>query len=241
EYSRLVFAGLLYQPRPERILVVGLGGGVIPRELHHYYPRAKIDVVEIDPAIPRVARRFFRFPDDPRINVHVADGRAFIEKVAAGDDGQKYDLIVLDAYGEGSIPFHLLTREFLQTVKSIRASDGAIVSNLIRTHRLFGSELKTYRTVFRAAQGYVGTESTNVILVAPGKQAPIFSKDEAYRRARRLQRRREFAFSLPEVAGHLNTGLQPGQNAVVLIDNMARGGGSRSEAKSREREGGPEP
>jgi len=222
EYSRLAFAGLLYQPRPKRILVVGLGGGVIPRELHHYYPRATIEVVEIDPLIPRVARRFFRFPKVPQIEVYVDDGRAFIEKRAEQSDGAEYDLIVLDAYGEGSIPFHLLTRQFLRTVKSIRASDGAIVSNLIRTHRLFDSELKTYRAVFRSTQAYEGTESTNVILVAPGKDAPVLSREDAYRRARLLQEQREFTFSLPEVAGHLNPTLKSGEDAVVLTDSMAQ-------------------
>ena len=150
EYSRLAFAGLLYVPRPERVLVVGLGGGVIPREIQHYYPKAHVEVVEIDPAIPKVARHFFKFPPESEIPVHVADGRKFIEKKLQSGNTNAYDLIVLDAYGEDYVPFHLLTKEFLRAVKGVLSGDGVVVSNLIRTHRLFDSALKTHRTVFRA-------------------------------------------------------------------------------------------
>ncbi|MDZ7685664.1 MAG: hypothetical protein U5O39_12160 [Gammaproteobacteria bacterium] len=55
-YVRMTLAGLLVEPEPERILMLGLGGGSIPMTLAELYPEAKIDTVEIDEAVYRVAR-----------------------------------------------------------------------------------------------------------------------------------------------------------------------------------------
>ena len=219
EYSRLCFAGLLYEPQPRRILVVGLGGGVVPREMHHYYPEAKVDAVEIDPAIPPIARRFFAFPTDPNVRVHVADGREFIERHAR-TNAPPYDLVVLDAYGSKGAPFHLMTKEFLTAVRDILAQDGAVVANLISTYRLFPSQLRTYLHVFGRYQAYVGDESTNVIVVVPGPQAPMLTPDAARNRARRLEQARDLKFDLPEVAEHLRPNYLPGRQGRVLTDAM---------------------
>ena len=65
EYTPMIFCGLLNNSDPNRILVLGLGGGVIPREMRHYYPDADIDVVEIDGEILNVAKEYFIFKEDP--------------------------------------------------------------------------------------------------------------------------------------------------------------------------------
>ena len=231
EYSRLCFAGLLYKSVPKRVLVVGMGGGVVPREMHHYYPQAKVDVVEIDPAIPPIAKRFFAFPTHSNVRVHVDDGRKFIEEQHAAEDAKPYDIIVLDAYGSEGVPFALLTKEFLAHVRGILAPDGAVVANLIRTHRYFRSELKTYIRVFGRYQTYVGTESTNVIVVAPGSAAPVLGTEEARRRARRVKENQGLAFDLLQVANRLRTDVKPGRDAVVLTDAMQSSG---SDTKSGE-------
>lgn len=231
EYSRLCFAGLLYEQKPRRILVVGLGGGVIPREMHQYYPNAKIDVVEIDPAIPPVARRFFAFPRNSNLQVHVADGREFIEK-QAHSDAPPYDLIVLDAYGSKGAPFHLMTKEFLTSVRDILAPDGAVVANLIRTHRFFDSQLKTYLHVFGRYQAYVGDESTNVILVMPGHQVTVLSLESARRRARNLKQARDLKFDFAEVVDHLRRDYLPGRRGTVLTDAMRSRAGSESRSNT---------
>jgi spermidine synthase len=67
--------------KPKRILIVGLGGGSIPNFLHKYYPNTHIDVVDIDPLVVKVAKEYLGFREDKTLRVHVADGRAFIEKM----------------------------------------------------------------------------------------------------------------------------------------------------------------
>ncbi len=70
EYTQLSFCGLLYKSDPKRMLVVGLGGGVIPREMHHYFPDMQIDVAEIDPDIPPIAGEVLRLQDRRQAEGH---------------------------------------------------------------------------------------------------------------------------------------------------------------------------
>ena len=84
-----------------------------------------MDVVEIDGEVVDVARRFFAFPDDPRVHVHVEDGRRFLQATR-----ERYDLIMLDAFYSDSVPAHLTTREFVALARDHLAPAGALVSNV---------------------------------------------------------------------------------------------------------------
>ncbi|MBW1805485.1 MAG: hypothetical protein JRJ06_03805 [Deltaproteobacteria bacterium] len=95
EYTQLAFAGLLLNRAPAKVLVIGLGGGVIPRDMHDYFPEAEIDVVEIDPEIVKVAELFFFFKPDERLRVYVADGREFVQQQASREPRPAYDMVVV--------------------------------------------------------------------------------------------------------------------------------------------------
>src|SRR5215216_1857658 len=56
-YPKMMLGALFVNPRPQSVLIIGLGGGTIPRSLRQLVPAARIDVVEIDPAVVRVASR----------------------------------------------------------------------------------------------------------------------------------------------------------------------------------------
>jgi spermidine synthase len=221
EYTTMAFAGLLYKAEPERALVVGLGGGVIPRELHHYFPELRIDVAEIDPEVPPIAERFFGFRSDERLRVHVADGRMFIKKQLRGEPEGRYDLIILDAFSGDYIPFHLMTKEFLEEVQGVLAPDGAVVANVLYTNQLADAELKTFLSVFGRCQVYLGAWSTNAMLVAPGPEAPALTAKEAATRAQKLQLKHRFAFDLTRVATRLRPGTRPRPQTPVLTDDRA--------------------
>src|SRR5262245_61525025 len=78
-YARTALAGLALCGEPRRMLVLGLGGATLPMFLRKYYPSAAIDIVEIDPEVVEVAKRFFGFREDDRMRAYVADGRRLIE------------------------------------------------------------------------------------------------------------------------------------------------------------------
>ncbi len=221
EYTMLAFCGLLYAPEPERMLVLGLGGGVIPREMHHYFPALEVHIVEIDPEIPLIAARFFGFHEDDKLKVHVADGRTFIKKHLRRDPVPKYDLVILDAFNGDYIPFHLMTKEFLEEVKGVLAEDGVVIANVFYNNRLFDAELKTFLAVFGRCQVFAGAYSANAMLVSPGPSGPTLSVKEAVGRAKMLQRKHGLAFDVLTVAGRLRPYTRPDRRAEVLTDDRA--------------------
>jgi len=145
-YTRMMLGALFLKPRPRSILIVGLGGGTLPRALNQLLPQASIDVVEIDPAVTRVAKRFFDFKAGPRVQVIEVDGRVYVKRAIR--ERRQYDLIMLDAFDHEYIPEHLLTQEFLREVKTLLAPDGVLAANTFSSSRLYDHESTTYASVF---------------------------------------------------------------------------------------------
>lgn len=164
-YTHMMLAGtLLAREEPaRRILVIGLGGGSIPTALRELVPGAHIDAVEIDPAVTRVARRFFGFKDGGITQVHEVDGRVFIKRALR--EKLQYDAVLLDAFDHEYIPEHLLTREFLQEVRGVLAPGGVLVANTFSGSALYDHESATYAAVF--GQFYNLRRDNRVIVARP--------------------------------------------------------------------------
>lgn len=146
DYAKVVMSTLYLNPDPQRILITGLGGGTLPAALARLLPQAEIDVVEIDPAVSRVAKAYFPFETSERVRVHDVDGRVFVKRAARS--GKKYDLVILDAFNGDYIPEHMLTREYLEEVKSVIADGGVLAANTFSDSQLYHSESVTYAEVF---------------------------------------------------------------------------------------------
>jgi spermidine synthase len=220
-YTQLAFCGLLYQPQPKKMLVLGLGAGVIPREMHHYFPSLDIDVVEIDPDIRQTAKQFFAFEEDDKLRVHISDGRIFIREQLRKESPEKYDYIVLDAFNSEYIPFHLMTREFLEQVKGVLADDGVVVANVFQNNRLFDAELATFLAAFGRSQVFVDQYSVNAMLVSPGAKGQTLSVTQALSAAKLLKQRTHFYFDMEKIANQLRPAIKPPRNAKVLTDDRA--------------------
>jgi spermidine synthase len=146
DYAHLMLSSLFLVPRPANVLIIGLGGGTLPRALAKILPGTAIDVVEIDPAVVSVARRYFRFAPGPNGQVFEEDGRTYVRR--ARREGKSYDLIMLDAYDHEYIPEHLLTQEFLREVRALLKPGGIVAANTFSSSRLYDNESVTYRSVF---------------------------------------------------------------------------------------------
>ncbi len=164
DYTRMVFAGLALDPHPRRVLVIGLGGGSIPRTMHGLYPDARIDVAEIDPAVRDVARDYFDFHAAGPLAVHIGDGRVFVRRALA--KGAHYDFIVLDAFNGDYIPEHLMTREFLLECRRLLSADGVLVANTFSSSKLYDSESATYQAAFGWFINLRKPDSNRVIVAA---------------------------------------------------------------------------
>jgi spermidine synthase len=179
EYTQMMLGALFLAPAPNTILVIGLGGGTLPRTLARLLPDADIDVVEIDPAVVDVAQKYFGFRPDARIHLTVQDGRAYVRAALRGS--KRYDLIMLDAYEHQYIPEHMLTREFLTEVRSLLVPGGIVAANTFSSSQLYSNESVTYSSVFG---GFYNLRSGNrVILAANG---PLPSIDEVTLGSRRF-------------------------------------------------------
>jgi len=177
EYARMMLGALFLRPDPHDVLIIGLGGGTLAHTMEKLLPQAQIDVVEIDPAVLRVAQQYFSFQPDDRVHVTIEDGRAYVRRMLRGN--KRYQLIMLDAYERQYIPEHMLTREFLTEVRSLLTSDGIVAANTFSSSRLYQNESVTYRAVFGP---FYNLKSNNRVIMAAN--GPLPSLDEVSRNSR---------------------------------------------------------
>ncbi|MET0628547.1 MAG: fused MFS/spermidine synthase [Acidimicrobiia bacterium] len=151
-------------------LHIGGGGFTMPRYLRAEYPGSQSTVLEIDPEVLEIGRDELGLRTGPDLRVKIGDGRIGIR--ARPDDSA--DLVVSDAFGSLSVPWHLTTTEFIGEVQRVLRDDGVYVLNIIDYPplRFVRSELRTLQEHFdyvaAIAPGYVldGSDGGNVVLVA---------------------------------------------------------------------------
>ncbi|MBK9152871.1 MAG: fused MFS/spermidine synthase [Chloracidobacterium sp.] len=174
EYIEFYHLVEYFVPDHKNVLMIGGAGYTFPREYLGTYPDVRMDVVEIDPAITDIARKYFRLEDDPHMRIFHEDGRTFLNRAPAGT----YDAVMVDAFGSlFSIPFHLTTVEAVREMHRVLRDGGVVIINIGSSldgpaSRFLSAELATYRSVFAEVQLFkVRTERPdedlqNVILVA---------------------------------------------------------------------------
>ena len=103
------------------VLCIGLGVGIVPMEFARQ--GARVDVVEINPAVVPVAVRFFDLQTN-KLNLTLDDGRHFLNRCR-----KQYDAVVLDAFLGDSSPSHLMTREAFASIRRVLRPGGTLVIN----------------------------------------------------------------------------------------------------------------
>lgn len=106
-----------------KMLVLGMGTGTYARQCSKYFPNMNTKGVEIDGDIIRLSRKYFDLPNS--IDVIEYDGRAFLNS-----DKEKYDVIMVDAYQDITIPFQMSSIEFFKLVSEHLKDDGVMVVNM---------------------------------------------------------------------------------------------------------------
>ncbi|MGO5313217.1 spermidine synthase [Bilifractor sp. LCP21S3_A7] len=105
------------------ILILGNGSGTYAKECANHFPDAKIQGVEIDQKITDLAGRYFDMPDSVKVAAY--DGRAYLEA-----DRHTYDVIMVDAYQDISVPFQMSSVEFFNMVREHLKPNGVMVVNM---------------------------------------------------------------------------------------------------------------
>jgi spermidine synthase len=211
-YTRFMPLALTYPETPAKILMIGLGGGSISTYLGRAMPDVMIDTVEIDSGVINAAKRYFGILETPKVKYLSADGRVFLNR-----NKQLYDLILVDAYHGGYVPFHLLTKEFYALIKLRLAPGGAAAFNVHDGTKLYVSTIKTLNEVFPSVHLYPTGEG-EVITIATAQAAP--ADDVLKSRAEALQQKHGFRYPLPGMMGKRIA--QPAlDKADLLTDDFA--------------------
>lgn len=134
-YTRRMMASLLFLQapvlnQPFRVLMIGLGGGSLVKFLLRGFDHCRMDVVENDPLLPGLARRFFYLPDDPRLTVIIGEGGQYL---ACMPEGQSYDLILLDAFDQSGMARDVYSDPVLLQASARLTPQGVLALNLIRS------------------------------------------------------------------------------------------------------------
>ena len=145
------FYRLLKHFKPEAAKVLMFGGCAYsyPKDFLEKFPNSEISVVEIDPKMTELARKYFNLPASEKLKIHHEDGRVFLNKT-----NQRFDAILGDAFNSfSSIPYQLTTLEAVKKKYEILNDNGLVILNIISSLRgssgkFLRAEYATYKKVF---------------------------------------------------------------------------------------------
>lgn len=147
DYTREMMAALLLRPEPDwprKALLIGLGAASLTKFLYCHRPKAKLTVVEIEPAVVAAARQYFKLPEDPkRLRIEIADG---VEWLAASDE--TFDLILVDGFDADARAGGLDTLPFYRACRAHLGDAGLLSVNLLGRNRGFKASVERVRKAF---------------------------------------------------------------------------------------------
>jgi len=225
EYADYMLLPFAVNPDAKNALLVGLGGGSMVKKLLAYRPELRLDVVELDPVVIEVAIKYFGVPaNHPRLTMRAQDGRQFLTTSAV-----RYDVIMLDAFHASSIPFHLVTKEFMKLMEQRMTPDGIAAANVIGAvsgprSQLVRSVVKTFSAVFPQVYvvpvgGRPQTDTQNVIIIGTNQSTRL--TPERLVEMARVQAGPLDIQDFAQYAGRLLTAQLPDQDVSVLTDDHA--------------------
>lgn len=186
DYTKYYHLAKHFNPNFQKTLMLGGAGYSYPKDFLSTYPDATIDVVEIDPEVTALAKKYFALKENERLNIYHEDGRVYLNQTA-----KKYDVIFGDAFSsQHSLPYQLTTQETVQKKFDILNEEGVVVLNIISSiegekGEFLRAEYATYKSVF--PQVYLfpvsdpsdPTQLQNIILVAlKSEEKAIFENSD---------------------------------------------------------------
>ncbi len=150
EYTKYYRLAAHFAPGFRRTLMIGGAAYSFPKHFLKEFPApARMDVVEIDPGVTALAKKYFFLKDDPRLSIVHEDARTYLNGVKASS----YDVIFADAFKSYSVPFQLTTVEAVRKIYEALGPGGVVIMNLISAAEgpkglFLRSELATYRKFF---------------------------------------------------------------------------------------------
>lgn len=182
-YTRAMLGFLLLSAAPEKVLMLGLGGGSLAKFFYHRLPQTQISAVEINSQVIAAARAFFQLPpDDARLQVIHADAASYIVEHAG------WDAILLDGFDSGCQVEALATQDFYDHCAMALTGNGVLSVNLWGSDPNFEIYLKRIETAFDGRTLCLPAERRGNIIVFGFAGQPQYTEWDALRhRAARLE------------------------------------------------------
>jgi spermidine synthase len=182
-YTRAMMAFLLFLPKPQHVVMIGLGGGSIAKFVYRHLPWAKTTVIELEPRVLAAARQYFHVPaDDDRFCIELGEGSTW---VAAHP--QSCDLLMVDGYDGNEQVAELCSEGFYADARRALSGDGILVVNLWSSDTRFDAYLQRIERVFGAVICVPAEKRGNVAVLALSRSPGRPRWDDLRDRARRLQ------------------------------------------------------
>ena len=182
-YTRSMMAFLLFLPCPERVLMIGLGGGSLAKFVHHRMPGARVTVVEVSPQVVAIARQYFFVPPDgARFEVVVGDGSEYIAR-----SDVTAQVVIVDGYDAESHAEELASRTFYAACRQRLAPDGVFVANLWGGDKLFTTLLQRIEAAFPAGTLCLPAERPGNVIVFGFRDPCTFEWEALQARAQALE------------------------------------------------------
>ncbi|KAK9751018.1 hypothetical protein RND81_02G236500 [Saponaria officinalis] len=147
-------------PNPKRVLVIGGGDGGVLREVARHSSVEHIDICEIDEMVVTVSKEFFPEVavgyDDPRVNLHIGDGVAFLKAAPEGS----YDAVIVDSSDPIGPAQELFEKPFFESVAKALRPGGVVCTQAesIWLHmHIIEDIVSNCRQIFKGSVNYAWT------------------------------------------------------------------------------------
>lgn len=181
-YTRSMMGFMLFNERPQRVLMIGLGGGSLAKFIYHRLPQARTRVIEISPQVVAIARQYFHVPrDDERFSVIVGDGAGHVAQ-----EGDEPDLIIVDGYDAESHVEALSSRAFYEACRKRLGARGILVVNLWGGDREFNETLRRIEAAFPGGTACLPAEKPGNVAVFAFRDHPGNPRWEDLERSGRI-------------------------------------------------------
>jgi len=162
EYTRTMMGFLMFKPRPDRVAMIGLGGGSLVKFCHRYLPASHIQAVEINPHVIALRDAFLVPPDDERFRVVRGDGAQFVRHCTT-----RFDVLLVDGFDSHGQPARLCSQRFYDDCHKALQPGGIMVVNLHSGHQHHEIYLDRIRRSFDGSVLVVDDgELSNVVVFA---------------------------------------------------------------------------
>ncbi|TXH75277.1 polyamine aminopropyltransferase [Thiobacillus sp.] len=162
-YTRAMMGFLMFNPMPQDVLMIGLGGGSLAKFIRKQRPQTHVTAVEIDPRVVAAARTHFELPpDDATLSVVEADGALYVRQHPCSAD-----VILLDGFDAGNQVEALATQTFYAACRRVLKPGGILVVNLWGRDSEFAEYFARLTRAFDGEVGWISVQNkTNVIVFA---------------------------------------------------------------------------